>query len=144
MRRWFAAAICVALCALPSVASALTVTEVARELRCITCGTTLDVSHADSAERLKVIIQNKIDAGWTKSQIVDFMEGEFGREILAIPPKSGFDLVAWVVPPVLILGGLILVVGVARRSRLAAPADVDDVGPVSPEETERLRRAVDG
>ncbi len=127
----------------PSVASALTVTEVARELRCITCGTTLDVSHATSAERLKVIIKEKIDAGLTKSQIIAFMEDEFGRNILATPPKSGFDLVAWVVPPVLVLGGLVVIVAVARRSRVSVPRPEADIGPLSSGEADRLRQALD-
>jgi cytochrome c-type biogenesis protein CcmH len=128
----------------PQSASALTVNEVARDLRCITCGTTLDVSHAPSAERLKATIREKIDAGWTKSQIVNFMEDEFGRDILATPPRKGFDWLAWVVPPAIVLGGLVVVAGAARRARVVEAPASDDVGSLSEDEEERLRQALDG
>lgn len=143
MRRTVALVACVLAALLPTTASALSVNEVARELRCITCSTTLDISTAPSALRMKDTIAEKIQAGWTKGQILDFMEREFGREVLATPPKSGFDLAAWVVPPLLVLGGLIAIVVVARTSRREHGAEqVPDLADITREEAERLERAV--
>ena len=39
-------------------------------------------------------------------QILGALEAEFGRAALATPPKEGFDLVAWLVPIILVVAGL--------------------------------------
>ena len=82
------------------------------ELICPTCQTTLDQSSAPVADQMRAIIRERIRAGDTKSEIKDRLVAEFGPEVLAAPPKSGFDLLAWVLP---ILGLFLaaVVVGVA-------------------------------
>ncbi len=102
------------LAALPAVASALSVSEVARELRCPTCNQPLDVSHAPAAEDMKRFIAARIDEGWEKQQIIDALVADFGPDVLATPPKSGFNLVAWVVPAIVLLLGLIAVPFITR------------------------------
>jgi cytochrome c-type biogenesis protein CcmH/NrfF len=56
--------------------------------------------------------------------------------VLATPPKEGFDLIAWVVPIVLVLAGLIAIPFVtrawARRGSSTAPPEI------SPEDAARL------
>ena len=88
----------ICLLAAPSLASALTVRDVAREVRCPTCNTPLDVSSAPVALDMKQYIQKRIEAGWSKQRIIDGLVDEFGTQVLATPPKSGFDLIAWIVP----------------------------------------------
>lgn len=126
------------LAALPALASALTVTEVARELRCPTCNTPLDVSNAPVAQDMKAYIAVHIRRGETKQQIIDGLVGEFGTEVLATPPKSGFDLIAWLAPALVVAAGLAAIPFMtrawARRSRTAGP---EPPAP-SPEEARRL------
>ena len=93
------------LVALPALATALTVNDVAREVRCPTCNTPLDVSSAPVAQDMKAYIARRIEAGWTKEQIIDGLVDEFGTDVLATPPKSGFDLIAWVVPALVVALG---------------------------------------
>ncbi len=109
-------------------AMSLTVVEVAREVRCPTCNTPLDVSNSPAADRMKVFIAGRIAEGDDKQQIIDALVGEFGRGVLATPPKSGFDLVAWVVPIILVVGGLVAIPfiarGWARRRRDEPPPEI--------------------
>jgi len=72
------------------------------ELVCPVCETTLDQSNAPVAERMKLFIRERIAAGDTEQGIKDALVREFGEGVLATPPKSGFGLLAWLLP----LGGL--------------------------------------
>ena len=118
----------IAVLALAAPAMSLTVVEVAREVRCPTCNTPLDVSNSPAAERMKVFIGQRIAAGDDKQEIIDALVGEFGRGVLATPPKEGFDLIAWVVPIVLVLAGLVAIPFVtrawARRGAQKAPPEI--------------------
>lgn len=95
--------------ALPAIASAVTVNEVAKEVRCPTCNTTLDVSSSPVASDMRIYIKDRIDEGWTKEEIIDGLVVEFGPEVRTTPPKSGFDLVAWIVPALAVAFGLAMI-----------------------------------
>jgi cytochrome c-type biogenesis protein CcmH len=129
----------VLLAALPVAASAYTVNDVARQVRCPTCNTPLDVSNAPVAIDMKRYIAEKRDAGWTQQEVIDGLVDEFGRGVLATPPKSGFDLIAWIVPGIVVLLGLgaipILTRAWARRPRPDAAASGP---PPTDEEARRL------
>ena len=121
-------ALLLAMLALAAPAMSLTVVEVAREVRCPTCNTPLDVSNSPAAQRMKIFIADRIAKGDDKQQIIDALVQEFGRDVLATPPKSGFDLVAWIVPIVLVLGGLLAIPFItrawARRGQSKAPPEI--------------------
>jgi cytochrome c-type biogenesis protein CcmH/NrfF len=96
------------------------------QVMCPTCHTTLDMSEAPAAQRIKTFISEKIDKCWTAQQIETALVRNFGPAILAEPPHSGFDLLAWWLPIAGVLGGgLILAFGVWRwsRGRDDAPPD---------------------
>ena len=97
--------------------------ELEGELICPVCApATLDQSDSQIARNMKRVIEARIAAGDTKSEIKDRMVDQFGPEVLAAPPRSGFNWLAWLLP----LAGLGLgaaVVGVAawRWSRSREP-----------------------
>jgi cytochrome c-type biogenesis protein CcmH len=127
------------LALLPATAGALTVNEVAREVRCPTCNTPLDVSSSPAATDMKQYIAERIDRGWDKERIIDGLVAEFGEGVLATPAKSGFDLIAWLVPGLAVLAGIVTVGALAwtwsrRRQGTAAPAPP----PPTAEEARRL------
>jgi cytochrome c-type biogenesis protein CcmH len=95
------------LAVVPATAGALTVNEVAREVRCPTCNTPLDVSSSPAASDMKQYIAQRIDRGWDKQRIIDGLVAEFGEGVLATPSKSGFDLIAWLVPGLAVLAGIV-------------------------------------
>jgi cytochrome c-type biogenesis protein CcmH len=129
---------CALLAAAAPAAAAPSPADLEAELVCPTCKTTLDQSDAPVARRMKQIIRTRLAAGATEQQIKDELVEQFGPAVLAEPPKSGFDLLAWVLP-LAVLGAGAVGVGVvawgwSRRRREAEP-----VGPIDSE----LERRVD-
>jgi cytochrome c-type biogenesis protein CcmH len=125
VRRLLALLAVLALLGAPASAVGLTVTQVAREVRCPTCNTPLDVSNSPAAERMKLYIAERIDRGWDKGRIIDALVEEFGPGVRVVPPKSGFDLVAWLVPLGAVLAGLVSIPILTRlwaRRRRPVPA----------------------
>jgi len=100
-----------------------TLPELERELICPTCHESLAASTSPIADRMRTFIRARIAAGDTKSEIKDKLVDQFGESVLAAPPKSGFNLLAWVLP----LAGIAVaaaVVGVlAHRWTRARKAD---------------------
>lgn len=86
-----------------------------RELRCPTCNGPLAVSDSPAADQIKQKIRSMAAEGKTSQQIKDALVADFGREILADPPKEGFDLVAWLVPSLGVLAGLAVIPFLTRR-----------------------------
>ena len=77
--------------------------ELEGEVMCPTCKTTLNMSSAPIAERMRRFIAGRIEAGDTKSEIKRRLVSEFGQNVLAEPSKKGFNLLAWLLPIVGIL-----------------------------------------
>ncbi len=72
--------------------------ELESELVCPVCESTLDTSNAPIALRMKAFIRARIAAGDTKSEIKAKLVADFGTAVLAVPPRKGFDLLAWLLP----------------------------------------------
>ena len=75
-----------------------TLSELEGEVMCPVCNTTLDQSSSPAARQIEAVISRRIAAGDTKSEIKDRLVAEYGPQILAAPPKEGFDLLAWLLP----------------------------------------------
>ena len=141
----------VALAALALAAPALaseqhpTLAELEGQLMCPICeGETLAQSDSPAAQRIKVEIQQRIAAGDTRSQIKNRLVAEWGTRILAAPPRHGFDLLAWLLPIVGVLGaaavlGLLAFRWTRERDPEPAPQRWSLNGhPLGPEEERRL------
>ena len=123
-----------------------TLDELENEVNCPTCKTTLALSNAPAADRIREFIGERIAAGDTKSEIKAALVSEFGTGILAAPPKKGFNLLAWVLPFAGLALAAVLVGGVAWRAsrhgrgRASVPADTSLNGhkPLDPEAERRL------
>jgi cytochrome c-type biogenesis protein CcmH len=95
-----------------------TLAELEREVVCPTCHTTLELSNAPIAERMRAFIRSRIAAGDTKSEIKAKLVADFGEGVLAAPPKSGFNLLAWVLPLAgLAVAGVVLALAARRWTR---------------------------
>ena len=92
--------------------------ELEGELVCPTCKTTLDQSNAQIATRMKQFVRSRIAAGDTKSEIKEQLVAQFGKGVLAAPERTGFDLLAWVLPIAgLLVGAVVLTVLAWRWTR---------------------------
>ena len=136
-----------ALCALVAALLAGTATaapspaDLESQLVCPVCGTTLDQSDAPIAQRMKRYIRQRLAAGASEKQIKAELVDQFGPAVLAEPPKSGFDLLAWLVPLGILAAGAVGVGLIAwgwsrRRSG-------DDETATPPELDAELERRVD-
>ena len=110
-----------------------TLAQLEKKFICPTCQTTLELSNAPVAERMREFIRERIAAGDSEEEI---------EAVLASPPKEGFNLLAWILP---LAGGAIAVAAVAvalrrwSRTRPAAAPAVPGAAPLDPE----LERRVD-
>ncbi len=91
------------------MADSETVSDISKELVC-QCGCIMVLSNCSHAEcmvrdTMTTLIEQKIAEGQSKEQIIQFFVAQYGEQVLASPPKRGFNLVAWVLPFVAILGG---------------------------------------
>ena len=73
------------------------------------------------ASELKDEIRGKVIAGQSKESIIQELKDQFGEQtMIAEPETRGFGLVAWIIPVVFLLGGLILILffirGAAKKS----------------------------
>jgi cytochrome c-type biogenesis protein CcmH/NrfF len=101
--------------------------EMEADLICLTCHAPLDESDSPLAQQMKVKIRQQIAEGWSKNQIEHYFvvtEG-FGDAVLAVPPSSGFDLLAWLLPFATIVCGA-AAVGVGARAWLRNREDGED------------------
>jgi cytochrome c-type biogenesis protein CcmH len=114
-----------------------TLAELEAEIICPTCHTTLDQSDSPIARRMKHFIAVRIAAGDTKSGIKAKLVAQFGPAVLAAPPKRGFDLLAWLLPIVGILGGAGAIGLLAWRWSRAREPSPAAVGPVLGPELDR-------
>jgi cytochrome c-type biogenesis protein CcmH/NrfF len=119
-------------------------TEIEKQVMCPVCGTLLQLAESPQAQRERVFINRLIDEGKTEEQVKDALVAEYGDEVLALPPDSGFSLSAYLVPIVAFLIALAaLAIGVLRWRRAGkdgtgdGPASSSRAGP-SGEDADRL------
>ncbi len=129
MRRWPVAAVLVVLAwlALPPAAMACngwTEPDMETQLMCTVCHERLDQSNSAFAGRVRVNLHRWCGDAWTADRVRSTLVAQFGEEILAAPPKRGFDLLAWVVPAAVLAVGAAVAMGLTlawSRSRRGPP-----------------------
>ena len=91
--------------------------QVEAGLVCTTCHEPLDESSSPLAQQMRAFIRAKLAAGWSEKQIDDHFVAELGPQVLSTPPKSGFNLLAWLLPFATIVFGA-AAVGIGAREWL--------------------------
>ena len=82
----------------------------------------------DTAKGMLKEVTQRLSRGETETQILHAFEQEFGIAVYLEPPKTGFSLVAWIMPVFYLAAGTLLVILVIKRWRnrpqqqLATPA----------------------
>jgi cytochrome c-type biogenesis protein CcmH len=108
-----------------------TLAELEQELICPTCHSLLALSNAPVADRMRAFIRARIAAGDTKSEIKDQLVAQFGESVLAAPPKSGFNLLAWALPLAGAAAGVALLALALRRWSRGRVAEEPPAAPPS-------------
>jgi cytochrome c-type biogenesis protein CcmH len=102
-------------------------------LRCVVCrNESIDESNAEIARDMRLVVRERLVAGDSDAQVIDFMVARFGEFVLLEPRRDGINVILWVSGPVLLLLGLGLA-GLVYRRRPPTEA------PLTPEEEARLK-----
>jgi cytochrome c-type biogenesis protein CcmH len=92
--------------------------EIEKQVMCPVCGTLLQLAESPQAQREKAFISRLIKEGKTEAEIKDALVAEYGNEVLALPPHSGFSLSAYLVPILaLLIAAAALAAGIWRWRR---------------------------
>jgi cytochrome c-type biogenesis protein CcmH len=117
--------------------------DLSRELRCMVCqNQSIDDSEAPLARDLRLLVRERIAAGDSDGQVIDFLVARYGEFVLLKPRLELHTLLLWLLPPLALAGGgVALWMHSRRRARLAA-ADDQDSFKLTAEEEARLQRLI--
>ena len=109
------------------------------ELRCMVCqNQSIDDSNAPLARDLRILVRERIAAGDSDGEVVDFLVARYGEFILLKPRFSGQTVLLWIAAPVTLIVGGIVTVFLFRRRRPAI-----DAKPLDEAEKRRLAAVLD-
>jgi cytochrome c-type biogenesis protein CcmH len=104
----------------PAAAPQTSINDVEDEVMCPICGTLLELAESPQAQRERVLVRRLIAEGKSKEEIKDALVTQYGRQVLALPGGSGFDLSAYLVPAVAFVVAVVALAFGVRRWRRAA------------------------
>ena len=111
--------------------------ELSRELRCMVCqNQSIDDSDAPLARDLRLLVRERIGAGDSNAQVLDFLVARYGEFVLLKPRFERQTLLLWLLGPLLLIGGGVALWLQIRRRALSG-ADVP-APPLTPDEQARL------
>lgn len=78
--------------------------DLSQGLRCPVCrNESIDASNAALAKELRIVLRERIAAGDTDQEAIDFMVSRYGEFVLLRPDTSGANLILWLSAPALLL-----------------------------------------
>ncbi len=78
-----------------------------KELRCLVCrNENIDESNADLARDLRLLVRERLSAGDSDAEAMDFIVARYGEYVLLKPTVRGSNLLLWIAGPALLLGAL--------------------------------------
>ena len=112
--------------------------EISKGLRCLVCrNESIDESNADLAKDPRVLVRERLVAGDTDEEVVDFVVDRYGEYVLLKPLASGSNWVLWAAGPAMFLLAAGMGVAFLRgRSRASAPVEAG----LSADEENRLKQ----
>jgi cytochrome c-type biogenesis protein CcmH len=111
---------------LPNRAQELRSEAIGEQLRCLVCqNESIEQSDADLARDLRRIIRQRVVAGDSDRQVIDWMVARYGDFVRLQPPFNAATLLLWFAPVIALLSGVMAIV-MARRRRPATPVPLSD------------------
>ncbi len=115
------------------------VNRLASELYCPVCeNVPLEVCPTKACAQWRELIREKMALGWSDEQIKEYFATQYGEQVLAVPPRRGFNWLIYVVPPLLVIIGGLLVARIIKRSRKLPPLPASNPDRPSPDQEELL------
>ena len=117
--------------------------DLSRELRCMVCqNQSIDDSEAPLAKDLRVLVRERIAAGDSNAQVIDFLVARYGEFVLLKPQLNSHTWILWLLPPLVLAGGGTAIWMQASRRRRSAARDDSSLAKLTAEEEERLERLI--
>lgn len=113
-------------------------------LMCPVCPSeTIDQSQVQIANQMQMIVREKLAEGESQDEIFQFFVDRYGAGILAEPPKSGFNLLIWIIPPMVLLLGSGVLTMIVLAMRRGHHGQVEEELPTASADMEPYLSAVD-
>jgi cytochrome c-type biogenesis protein CcmH len=115
--------------------------EISQVLRCVVCqNQSIDDSNAPLAKDLRVLVRERLTAGDSNAQAIDFIVARYGNFVLLQPPMQSNTLLLWFGPALLLAAA-----GWGLRRILAQQAALppETAAPLSKDDEKRLARLMD-
>ncbi len=97
------------------------VNAIAKQLYCPVCeGIPLDTCGTQACEDWRQLIRQKLEEGWTEEQILTYFVDRYGERVLATPRPRGPHILVYVLPPVFVVAGVVILVRTLRSLRVSA------------------------
>ncbi len=81
--------------------------ELSKTLRCLVCqNENIDSSHAPLAKDLRIILRERLSAGDTDAQVIEFLVTRYGDFVLLMPPVQRNTLILWIAPALFMIFGI--------------------------------------
>jgi cytochrome c-type biogenesis protein CcmH len=117
--------------------------DLSRELRCMVCqNQSIDDSEAPLARDLRLIVRERIAAGDSDAQVIDFLVARYGEFVLLKPRLNSHTWLLWFLTPLALgAGGIALWAHGRRRARSGGEQD-DALSSLTPDEEARINRLI--
>jgi cytochrome c-type biogenesis protein CcmH len=117
--------------------------DLSRELRCMVCqNQSIDDSEAPLARDLRLLVRERIAAGDSDAQVIDFLVARYGEFVLLKPRLKSHTLLLWLLPPFALAGGGLALWMHNRRRTKSAGDDDETLLKLSADEEARLERLI--
>ncbi|WP_213771130.1 cytochrome c-type biogenesis protein [Bradyrhizobium sp. dw_78] len=115
--------------------------DLSRELRCMVCqNQSIDDSEAPLARDLRLLVRERIAAGDSDAQVLDFLVARYGEFVLLKPRLERHTLLLWLLTPLVLLGGGFALWMYGRRRGKSAAVENPSSAKLTAEEEARLRQ----
>ena len=118
--------------------------EISKGLRCLVCqNQSIDDSDADLARDLRVLVRERLAAGDSDGQVIDYVVSRYGDFVLMRPPFKATTYALWLGPALIGGLGVLAVVAFYRRRRAAGARRGAAPPPLTEDEKRRLETLLD-
>lgn len=109
-------------------------------LRCLVCqNQSIDDSDAPLAKDLRILVRERLVAGDSDQQVIDYVVARYGDFVLLKPPMNTHTMLLWIAP---FLALAVAVVVILRGMRARPAASIATAAPLSAREEEELDRLI--
>jgi cytochrome c-type biogenesis protein CcmH len=117
--------------------------DLSRELRCMVCqNQSIDDSEAPLARDLRLLVRERIAAGDSDEQVIDFLVARYGEFVLLKPRLNSHTWLLWLLPPLALAGGGFALWAHNRRRSRSGVSEDESLFRLSADEEARLERLI--